>query len=154
MTVHITFGCHCMITLIVFCFVAAARVLKLSGNPVRSSSGTTLTLSWQRLSPVESRGTIIAFQINISERVDEEISSDAEQVEQGSCIEIGEPCTLRDGRSEVCCLVWGNQSSANITDLRPHLAYNVSIAAVNGAGLGERSKPVTVPGIGYRFKLI
>ena len=139
------------LTIITIPFAAAARALKLSGNPIRSSTGTTLTLSWKTLSPVESRGTIIAFQINVSEMEGGDSRAGTEQVEQDSCSEIGEPCALRDGRSEVCCLVRVNQSSASISSLRPHRAYTVTIAAVNGAGLGERSEPVTVPGGGTLY---
>ena len=46
-------------------------------------------------------------------------------------------CVLKAGQTQGCCLVDADQTSATISGLDPSKAYNVSIRAVNGAGLGE-----------------
>ena len=67
--------------------------------------------------------------------VEAEVEKGARRRRQDDCVR-GE-CVLKAGQTRGCCLVDANQTSATISGLDPSKAYNVSVRAVNGVGLGE-----------------
>lgn len=121
--------------------VAAADVVTLTSDPVlRSDRGDTISLSWQKPTPVEVKGYISGYQVDFIEAA---AGGGSKRRRQDGCQTDG--CMLKAGEVEGCCLVDKNQTSVTITGLDPSKAYNISVSIVNGAGKG-RIQTVTVKG--------
>ena len=110
--------------------------MQVVGDPVRSSSGDAITVTWRAPNPVESRGIITQYQIDFSEAT----GGSGRRRRQG-CQTGG--CALPAGATGGCCLVPSDQTSATISGLDPSKAYSVTVSAGNEAGQGEKSEPVT-----------
>ena len=123
--------------------ITAASVVELAGQPSRTEDGDIL-LSWTKPSPVEARGIISEYVIEFAEIGGEEGGAEGgrERRQQGCS---RESCMLETGEREGCCLVDADQTSVTITGLDPDKDYNVSISAVNGAGVGD-TENITVEG--------
>ena len=100
------------------------------GQPLRSDNGD-IVLSWKKPNSVQARGNLTGYQIDFVEVGGE----GARRRRQDDCPQ--SECVLEAGQTRGCCLVDANQTSATISGLDSSKAYNVSIRAVNGAGLGE-----------------
>ena len=119
---------------------AGSEAVQLVSNPERSSSGRLMIVMWERPNPLESRGIITHFQVNFSEAtVDSNRRKRQEICQTGGC-------ALASGDRGGCCVVPPDHTSVIITGLGPSQAYTVTVSAGNGAGLGEKSKPLTVQG--------
>ena len=121
--------------------VAAADVVMLTSDPVRSDSGDTISLIWEEPSPVEVKGYISWYEVDFIEAAAG--AGSRRRRRQGNCQV--DSCMLEAMETGGCCQVDKNQTSVTITGLDPRKAYNISVSVVNGAGRG-RIQMVTVEG--------
>ena len=112
--------------------VAEPGVVEVETLPTRSSSGDSLTLSWQQPDPVLARGTITGYRVDFTEAVVGEAGRRRRQA--GDCQ--NGTCAVVAGESQGCCEVPADETSVTIVGLDPDKAYNVSVSAINGAGTG------------------
>ena len=118
---------------------AASEVVLEGGKPLRSDNGD-IVLSWKKPSPVQARGNLMGYQIDFAET---EVGEGGRRRRQDNCP--SDECVLKAGQTRGCCVVDANQTSATISGLDPSKGYNVSVRAINGAGLGE-AQTFTVEG--------
>ena len=124
--------------------VAEPGVVEVETPPTRSSSGDSLTLSWQQPDPVLARGTVTGYRVDFTEAVVGEAGRRRRQA--GDCQ--NGTCAVVAGESQGCCEVPADETSVTIVGLDPDKAYNVSVSAINSAGTGL-TQTFTVEGTYY-----
>ena len=113
--------------------------MELDGTPSRLDSGGVV-VSWVKLSPVQARGIITAYQIDFTEVG---AAGGVRRKRQENCMR--EQCVLEEGQTRGCCQVGADQSEATIAGLDSGKTYNVSVSAINGAGIGK-NQSITIEG--------
>ena len=117
----------------IFVYIFAAARAPRNVNVQREGDGSSMSVTWDPLSPVEARGFLDFYQVAYMQ------STTQRKRQVTTCLQAPAVCMQSP------CQVCPNQSMVTIGGLVGGAAYSVTVGARNGAGPGTVSQPFPSP---------